>query len=124
MRQVVTCPPGGFGAQTIEGTSEQFCLSHPALLDERDVSTAEISESDQGRVGMTLHLKKNSLLKVREATENLVSGKVGYIINNRLMMVANVTSSLGSSVTVYGNFNQDELHSLVDRMNSEMHPQP
>jgi hypothetical protein len=122
-REVIACPPGGH-ATTVEGTSEKFCLAHSPLLDERDVSVAEIAKMDQGRRGLTVQIKTSSIAKVRESTEALVGGKVGFVVNNRLIMVASVKSPFGGSVTVYGNFSADELHSLVDGLSAETHSQP
>jgi len=107
---------------TLEGTPEKFCLAHSPLLDERDISVAEIAKMDQGRRGLTVRIKTSSITKVRESTEALAGGKVGFVVNNRLIMVASVKSPFG--VTVYGNFTADELRSLVDGLSAEpnFHP--
>ena len=123
-REVIVCPPGGGGAMAVEGTPDKFCLAHSPLLDERDISVAEIEKMDQGRRGLTVQIKTSSIAKVRESTEALVGGKVGFVVNNRLIMVANIKSPFVGSVTVYGNFSADELHSLVDGLNAETHSQP
>jgi len=121
-REVIACPPGGGRAMTLEGTPEKFCLAHSPLLDERDISVAEIAKMDQGRRGLTVRIKTSSITKVRESTEALAGGKVGFVVNNRLIMVASVKSPFG--VTVYGNFTADELRSLVDGLSAEpnFHP--
>jgi hypothetical protein len=107
---------------TLEGTPEKFCLAHSPLLDERDISAAEIAKMDQGRRGLTVRIKTSSITKVRESTEALAGGKVGFVVNNRLIMVASVKSPFG--VTVYGNFTADELRSLVDGLSAEPHSHP
>ena len=118
IREVTPCPPGGSGALTVEGGSEQFCLWHSPLLDERDISTVEIAKMGQARPGLSVHLKTSSISKVRKSTAKVVGGKVGFIVNNRLMMVSDVTAPLGDPVTIYGNFSPDELHALVERINA------
>lgn len=123
-REVMACAPGGGSALTVEGTSEKVCLSHVPLLDERDVSSAETAKLDQGRLGLSVRLRASSISKVRESTEDLVGQKVGFIVNNRLMMVSSISSPIGSLVTIYGNFSKDELQSLVDGINAGTNSQP
>lgn len=118
VREVMPCPPGGSGARTVEGMSERFCLWHSPLLDERDISKVEIAKMDQGRSGLSVHLKTSRISKVRRSTAKVVGGKVGFIVNNRLMMVSDVTAPLRDLVTIYGNFSPDELHALVQRINA------
>jgi preprotein translocase subunit SecD len=124
VREVVLCPPGGGAALPVEGTSVKYCLSHSPLLDERDISSAELAKTNQGEPGLSVHLKASSTSKVRQSTQNLVGSRVGILVNNRLMMVFSVTAPLAGTLIVSGKFTDDELHALVDGISAETHTKP
>ncbi len=96
VRRVAPCGSVRAGApMQPSGTAESYCLMEPAIIDERDIATAEFDPyaNDQSTIRLTLN--DDAARRSIQVTGKNIGSQIAVVVNGQLVSVATIQARLG-----------------------------
>jgi len=114
---VVACSNAGAGpAVDLPGVPNGQCLEKTPFLTQRDVASAELHTNSKGHPTVFLTFHDAGALREWEITRKNVGGRVGIVVNGRLVAAPAVSQS-SRLLYIDGNFAEKQALDLVTAFN-------
>lgn len=88
-----------------------------AIIDLKDIARATAGMDDLGNPQLHLTMTESGATKLRTATEGLIGKYVAMVIDDKILSVPKLHSSLDRTFAVSGDFTPERLKAIVDSIN-------
>lgn len=119
--EVVDCKTSGTTPMSVKGETEKYCLAAKPIVDETDVKFAEATRDDSGKVKLNLYVTLKAGERMKETTGRIVQehvksndrGKLGMVIDGKLVSVAALATVISDAIVIEGTFGWDEANEIA-----------
>lgn len=127
--EIVDCKTGGSPAQSVEGSTERYCLAAKPIVDEADVRMARASRGESGHPQLEMYFTRAAGQRMQETTERILaehqgneSGKMGLVIDGKLVAAPTLRASISDSLTLMEPDSMINLDQIAESLNAHLPP--